>query len=38
LFTGVVRLGQRVSFVGFFVRIEMRQPVSHKNDGYNDKK
>ena len=38
LFTGVARLGQHVSFVGHFVRIEMRQPVSHQNDGYNEKK
>lgn len=38
LFTGVVRLGQHVSFVGLFVGIETSQPVSHQNDGYNEKK
>lgn len=34
LFTGVVRLGQLISFFGLFVGIEMSQPVSHQNDGY----
>ena len=38
LFTGAVRLGQHVSFVGLFVGIDMSQPVSHHNDGYNEKK
>ena len=37
-FTGAVRLGQHVSFVGLFVGIETSQPVSHQNDGYNEKK
>lgn len=35
LFTGVVRLGQHVRFVGILVGVEMSQSVSHHNDGYN---
>jgi hypothetical protein len=38
LFTGVVRIGQHVSFVWLFVWVEMSQSVSHQNGGYNEKK
>jgi hypothetical protein len=38
LFTGVVRLGQHVGFVGIFVGFDMSQPVNHQNDGYKEKK
>jgi hypothetical protein len=38
LFTGVVRIGQHVSFVGLFDKVEMSQPVNQQNGGYNEKK